>query len=150
MLGLASGMVLATYAGMEPTQVLFLGGISALSALLPDIDHPAGKLRRQLGASGHIAFFWMKHRGISHTLIALAMVSAVTLYFLPIKVAFAFIVGYASHLLADMLTHSGVPLLSPLLDHRYSVGVMKTGGIFESVIRMICILVIARMILGLI
>lgn len=149
-IGMAAGMGIATYAGMEPTQILFLGGISALSALLPDIDHPAGSLRRQLGAVGHISFFWMKHRGVTHTLISLAMVSAVTLYFLPVKVAFAFIAGYGSHLLADMLTHSGVPLVYPLLKYRYSFGVMKTGGIFEAIIRMICILVIARMILDLI
>lgn len=147
-IGITIGMVAATSAGLPPTQVLFLGGVAALSALVPDVDHPAGIIRRRLGAGGHIAFFWLGHRGITHTLIAWAVMSAVTLYFLPSNVAFAFSCGYASHLLADMLTRSGVPLVYPLTDYRYSLRLMRTGGLFEGLIGLICVGIVCWMMWG--
>lgn len=93
-------------------------------------------------------FFWLGHRGLTHTLLALAAVSAVTLYFLPLHTALAFIAGYSSHLLADSLTRSGVPLVWPLLDHRYGLKVLKTGGLFEGLINLVCLGVIAWMMWG--
>jgi inner membrane protein len=146
--GMVAGMMIATYAHAAPAQVLFLGGVSALAALLPDIDHPNASLRQRMGVAGHVAFFWLPHRGITHTLIALAMVSAVTLYFLPPQVAFAFISGYASHLLADSLTRSGVPLVWPLLNYRYGFRMMSTGGLFEQIINLICIGIIGWMVVS--
>lgn len=148
-IGMAAGMALATYAGATPTQVLFLGGVTALSALLPDVDHPQSILRRQLGFAGKAAFFWLPHRGFTHTLIALALVSAITIYFLPFEIAFAFIIGYASHLLADSLTHSGVPLVWPVLAHKYTLHLMKTGGLLEWFIHLLCVGVIGMMMLQL-
>lgn len=147
-IGLTVCMVAAHSAGLPPTQVLFLGVVSALGALVPDIDHPASAIRRRLGIAGNVAFFWLGHRGITHTLIMLAAVSAATLYFLPPNMAFAFICGYASHLLADMLTRSGVPLVYPLTDYRYSLRLMRTGGLAEVVVWLICVGVVGWMIWG--
>lgn len=137
-IGLTVGMVAAQSAGLPPMQVLFIGCVSVLGALVPDIDHPASTIRRRLGVGGHVAFFWLGHRGITHTLMMLAAVSAATLYFLPSNVAFAFIFGYASHLLADVLTKSGVPLAYPLTNYRYSLRLMRTGGLAEALVWFIC------------
>ena len=38
---------------------------------------------------------------------------------------------YLSHLLADSLTHGGVPLLMPFTRRRFTLGLMKTGHLLE-------------------
>ncbi|NRN28094.1 metal-dependent hydrolase [Photorhabdus heterorhabditis] len=91
-----------------------------LTALLPDIDHPnstLGKLFRFISIP--IAKL-CGHRGFTHSLLALIL--GVALFWLkipeewliPTDFFHAMIVGYLSHLIADMLTPAGVPLLWPI------------------------------------
>lgn len=94
-----------------------MAAAGGLAALLPDIDHPAAPLRRKLGLVGHVGLFWMKHRGITHTLIALEVVTLAAWMILPVDLALAVSAGYLSHLLADMMTVSGLPLLWPYKRH---------------------------------
>lgn len=100
--------------GLPPTETLILCGVGALSALLPDIDHPNSALRRRTGLPGHLAFGWIRHRGITHTIPALVMVSIASALLLPWLAAVVMAGGYASHLLLDACTRSGVPLAWPL------------------------------------
>ncbi|WP_367680425.1 metal-dependent hydrolase [Candidatus Fukatsuia anoeciicola] len=91
-----------------------------LTSLLPDIDHPSSIIGQQLK---WISLFMAKlfgHRGFTHSL--LAVFSSIILirsdiftywFFLPDDVLHAMIIGYFSHLLADMLTPAGIPLLWP-------------------------------------
>ncbi len=90
-----------------------------LTALLPDIDHPKSVLGQRLKwLSSPIARLF-GHRGFTHSLLAIA---AGILFIqtrlppdwpIPTDAYHAMIVGYLSHILADMLTPSGVPLLWP-------------------------------------
>lgn len=113
-IGVAAGLgvALATHARMP--DLLILAGIAGAAALLPDIDHPNGSIRQQLGILGHIGLFWLSHRGITHTFLALLAVSAAVLHFLPYGLALAVIAGYGSHLVSDMMTRQGLPILWPL------------------------------------
>lgn len=90
-----------------------------LTALLPDIDHPKSVLGQRLRwLSAPIARLF-GHRGFTHSFLAIAA----GVFFIqtrlppnwpiPTDVYHAMIVGYLSHILADMLTPSGVPLLWP-------------------------------------
>ncbi|MBA0166299.1 metal-dependent hydrolase [Pectobacterium sp. CFBP8739] len=90
-----------------------------LTALLPDIDHPKSVLgQRMKWLSAPIARLF-GHRGFTHSLLAIAA----GIFFIqtrlppdwpiPTDAYHAMIVGYLSHILADMLTPSGVPLLWP-------------------------------------
>lgn len=90
-----------------------------LTALLPDIDHPKSVLGQRLKwLSSPIARLF-GHRGFTHSLLAIAA----GIFFIqthlppdwpiPTDAYHAMIVGYLSHILADMLTPSGVPLLWP-------------------------------------
>ncbi|GLY62267.1 membrane protein [Pectobacterium carotovorum subsp. carotovorum] len=90
-----------------------------LTALLPDIDHPKSVLGQRLKwLSSPIARLF-GHRGFTHSLLA----TAAGIFFIqtrlppdwpiPTDAYHAMIVGYLSHILADMLTPSGVPLLWP-------------------------------------
>ncbi|AIA71218.1 metal-dependent hydrolase [Pectobacterium atrosepticum] len=90
-----------------------------LTALLPDIDHPKSVLGQRLKwLSAPIARLF-GHRGFTHSLLAIVA----GIFFIqtrlppdwpiPTDAYHAMIVGYLSHILADMLTPSGVPLLWP-------------------------------------
>ncbi|WP_192456635.1 metal-dependent hydrolase [Musicola keenii] len=90
-----------------------------LTSLLPDIDHPKSVLGQRLKwISAPIARL-CGHRGFTHSLLAIVA----GLYFIrtrlpadwpiPPDVYHAMIVGYLSHIIADMLTSAGVPLLWP-------------------------------------
>lgn len=108
---------------VDPT-LAFLGGLGVLAlSTLPDVD---------------LRLPFIAHRGVTHTLAFLLAVSsalAAVGWHLggtaegvvagPVAgAAFGFlvgVVGIGSHLLSDVLTPMGVPLLWPVTDHRYSV-----------------------------
>jgi len=87
------------------------------------------------------------HRGPTHWLLTwfvlspLAMSAVIALHW-PMPFAFAFSVGYLSHLLVDTLTHSGVPLLGPLSKHRVHLlpGILRFR--FDSPVQWAYVLVI--------
>ena len=92
---------------------------SLLTSLLPDIDHPKSLIGQRLKwVSAPIARVF-GHRGFTHSL--LAVVGGIFLmrthfphdWVIPIDAFHAMIIGYLSHILADMLTPAGVPLLWP-------------------------------------
>ncbi|MBG6247879.1 MULTISPECIES: metal-dependent hydrolase [Symbiopectobacterium] len=90
-----------------------------LTALLPDIDHPKSVLGQRLRwISGPVArAFW--HRGFTHSLLAIvAVICFIRLQLpadwpIPTDAYHAILIGYLSHIMADMLTSAGVPLLWP-------------------------------------
>ncbi|SLM63350.1 MULTISPECIES: metal-dependent hydrolase [Dickeya] len=90
-----------------------------LTALLPDIDHPSSVLGQRLKWISVPVSRLCGHRGFTHSLLAiLAGVYVIRTRLpadwpLPADVYHAMIVGYLSHIAADMLTTAGVPLLWP-------------------------------------
>jgi inner membrane protein len=138
-----------------------------LGSLLPDLDHPEGRLanERILGIPVLKPLSWLigavfGHRGATHSLLALAgLVALGDLPFLPWAWAHLGLLlgwGYASHLLADMLTKSGVPLLWPL-DWRIGFPPLRalrftTGtwpeGLVVAVLTLACFANATRAILG--
>lgn len=105
---------LAAAAALSAPYPMTLAAAGALAALLPDVDHPQGTLRQRLVVVGHIGLFWLPHRGLTHTILALALVAAAAWALVPGPLAMAVTAGYGSHLVADMLTPRGLPLLWPL------------------------------------
>lgn len=132
MIGIASGLgasVLLHY-GIEQAALITVA--SAMGSLLPDIDHPRGMIRQRLGLLGYPLNI-LPHRGPTHTLLAVVLVSLLYLYFHHIA-ALGLLVGYASHLVADMITVEGIPLLFPLSRGYISVLPIRTGGLVERVL----------------
>jgi len=100
-----------------------------IGGILPDIDQPTAPLWRNL-PEGHFAgkvFGKMLggHRFISHSIIGFALFgwlcSLLLHFFHPVMphvdtllVWYAFLIGYASHLVMDTFTKEGVPWLLPI------------------------------------
>ncbi|WP_440867264.1 metal-dependent hydrolase [Symbiopectobacterium purcellii] len=98
---------------------IIIGGI--LTCLLPDIDHPKSLLGQRLKWLSIPIAKVFGHRGITHSFLAIA--GCCTFLFsgflsriiipIPIDFVHGMVVGYISHVVADMLTPAGVPLLWP-------------------------------------
>lgn len=93
------------------------GGL--LTCLLPDIDHPRSFLGQRLKWVALPIARVFGHRGFTHSL--LAIIAGIVLFtlkldpgmFIPLDAFHGMIIGYLSHIIADMLTPAGVPLLWP-------------------------------------
>lgn len=107
------------YAFAHVTVALALGAVlrlpvvvMLLTAMAPDLD----------------TFLPLAHRGPSHTLLA-AVVVSVALYMLTDDrgTAVGAGTGYASHLIIDTFTYSGVMWLFPL-EHPFGLGLLESSS----------------------
>lgn len=108
-----------------------------LAALLPDIDSPKSFLGSRVPVAPSAIRMTMGHRGPLHSLAAAGAIYVLVQWYLPRVLAGLIpglnhwiFLGYTSHLLLDMLTPEGVPLLWPVKG-RLSVPLAHTGGIPE-------------------
>lgn len=116
-LGAAAGLGIAAYLHFDPLWCLAAG---ILGGLLPDVDHPQSMLSGWIPGSGLLlSLGHVRHRGITHSI--LFMVLLVAAWFaasqqitIPYPLVMAGLAGVATHLLSDMLTPQGIPLLYPL------------------------------------
>lgn len=92
----------------------YYGGVM-LGSLLPDIDHPQSYLGRRLPFLSVPIHWLFGHRGFTHSLLSLSILgiaSAEYWAFNPLLLG-GILLGYFSHILADMCTPRGVPLFYP-------------------------------------
>ncbi len=115
--------------------------------LLPDVDHPNSLLGQKLPGVSHLIRRVLGHRGGTHSLLAvlalsLGLARATTylhvtdsfLLTLLLAASSAILIGYLSHLAADALTKTGVPLLWPLRRPFRSPLPFTTGSWVEYVV----------------
>ena len=97
---------------------------SVIGALAPDLDASESLLKRfavagitPLAPLSQALHQSLGHRGLLHSLAGLALFSVLcalpVTYWLGWPYGDALVLGYASHILADSATKSGVPLLYP-------------------------------------
>lgn len=159
LLGLASGVAVAAtvpeYSGLVfpgSDHVVRIGLIilAAMASLLPDIDHPKSILSGYaIGIGGAVRLF-ASHRTWTHSILFGALLCLVTWFgsangaWLAPMIAVG--MGFGSHLVADMLTPAGVPLLLPVSKRSFRLApypVLKmTSWILESVATVGAVLVI--------
>jgi inner membrane protein len=122
--GMSTLWLLAVFPHTFPASSLpFLLVCASLGSLLPDLDaeHSTLKYVRIAGiqpfaAPSIVLHRTLGHRGLMHSLVGLGLMaaivspSAVLWGWRPIL---ALVLGYASHLAADALTPSGIPLYYP-------------------------------------
>lgn len=114
----ASLGVVAAKSGLIPAlPIAIVAIVAAAGSLLPDIDHPQSAFGRRVRILSIPISAVFGHRGITHSLLAVAAMSLALVFFAhgdgktPVIAALA--LGYLSHLLADAMTVSGIPLLWP-------------------------------------
>lgn len=111
--GIVLGIAYAQYSNADTLGSISIVAVTALGALLPDIDHENSKLGRRVWLISWSLRRLLGHRGLTHS--ALALVALVALVARTNSTyVIALLVGVASHILLDMLTRRGVRLLYPL------------------------------------
>ncbi|HLO77719.1 MAG TPA: metal-dependent hydrolase [Magnetospirillum sp.] len=127
--GAALWAVSAKLAGGHPADPQALAA-AALGSLLPDIDHPQSWAGRKLRPISVPLSMLVGHRGVTHSAIAVLGGLAALLLMGMGWMAAPLVIGYLSHLVADGLTPSGVPLLWPSR-RRFTLNLCETGSLVE-------------------
>jgi len=132
-LGAAAWLVAAPHLGLPAVEPLSLG-LAVLGSLLPDIDHPKSWVGRRVRPLSNLVGALFGHRGLTHS--ALAVAACLVLLgqsdLRPAIVA-PLVVGYLSHLAADLLTPKGLRLAWPLRGN-YALPLCRTGSPFEPLV----------------
>jgi inner membrane protein len=114
----------------DPLSVAFV----VSGSLLPDIDHPKSWVGRRLRPVSTLLASVLGHRGVTHSAVAIV---ALVAWFVHIGYRRAWIcglvIGYLSHLMADMLTHRGLRLAWPLRG-TWCLPIYKTGSPVENIV----------------
>ena len=123
---------------------LVYAGLAGL-VLLPGLIHLNGQTIIGLSLAA-IAF--MPHRGPSHSLVGLAAATYVVYSSFTVPLALPFAIGYLTHLIADSVTDSGIPLLYPHTK-RYGLPTgIVTGGFRENIIGISVCLILFSVLAG--
>lgn len=123
----------------EADPQLYLLSASAVGALIPDIDEPQSYAGRKIKGVSKLIKSVFGHRGITHSFLGMGIISLL-IYFLldhynlSLKILTMFNLGYLSHLLTDLITKAGVPLLYPY-KKKIKIPLIRTGGKREFVFR---------------
>lgn len=72
------------------------------------------------------------HRQVTHSLLALIVVYLFGSQYFP-GLVYPFLIGYSGHLLMDILTPAGVPLLWPV-GKRFRLPITSTGSFIDRVV----------------
>ena len=86
----------------------------------------------------------MKHRKITHTLLALSISSA-TLSIFKLNLGILWGLNYSTHLLLDSVTSKGIPLLYPVSKKNYGVKLFKTRRAEYELIALIALGMLAEL-----
>jgi inner membrane protein len=132
-LGAAAWLVAAPRLGMPPLDPAALG-LAVLGALLPDIDHPKSWVGQRLRPVSALCARIFGHRGMTHSLVAVGGCTALLLrQDVPLAVTAPLVVGYISHLAADLLTPAGLRLAWPLRG-TWALPLCRAGSPFEPLV----------------
>jgi inner membrane protein len=135
--GVISGAAVANAADLDPGKSVAFIAITSVCSLLPDLDHPGSTLARKLWIPGRAVASIIEHvfghRQITHSVLGLGLLCAGLAFVphLPAHCYWAVILGCVTHIVGDMLTVSGVPLLWPV-QQSFRVFNMRTGSNLET------------------
>lgn len=108
--------------------VIFLGAIG-VSSFLPDIDNATSFIGRK---AKPISLF-LSHRQFFHSILCALVISLVLFNLVGIAdYAFAFLIGYGSHLFLDSFNRGGIALFWP--SQLQLKGPFKTRGIMDMIL----------------
>ncbi len=108
--------------------------LTLAGSLLPDIDHPKSWLGRRMRPLSTGISRLLGHRGVTHSALAVVALMLVLQYAGYRRLAvWGVVIGYLSHLGADLLTPAGLRLGWPLR-WIWSLPICRTGSPMEPII----------------
>lgn len=146
------------FVSIESTHLLAFYFAVAFGAIFPDIDEPHSKIGRMLIGVSNVINAIFGHRGFTHSLSFVGILSLFimvlcsfqsvrdfingfyenSLFFLVL----GFIVGNLLHIVGDMMTLSGVPILLPFKSKKYFVLPkalrFRTSGLIDQSLAYLC------------
>lgn len=148
--------------GLEAVEIAAMGTAAVCGSWLPDVDRVGARVHRRsrlerrsllvgaLGLVGRLPLVAVavvaRHRGVTHSLSACALLGAVAVLFgswLPppgLLLAAGLVVGYSAHVLADACTPAGVQLWAPFSRRRVWLAPrrvrVRTGSLREGLVAM--------------
>ncbi|AZP36263.1 Inner membrane protein YdjM [Candidatus Annandia adelgestsuga] len=93
--------------------------ICILSSSLPDLDHPNSIIGKKFYYISKLFYKFFGHRGFTHSILSIIIfyyILNLLIFFnlyIPKYIIYSLIIGYTSHIIGDMFTYNGVPLLWP-------------------------------------
>lgn len=119
------GLLIIRYADVSLNPFVFMF-ILLMATLIPDIDYPGSFLGKKL----KLSFLSFKHRGFFHSITPGVILSIILFLFIQNSYyALAVLLGFASHLLLDSLTKTGI---APFWPSKLRVkGKLKTTGFVD-------------------
>lgn len=138
-MGAALWAITAKLGGGHPAEPAALAA-AAFGSLLPDIDHPQSWAGRKMRVVSVPLSMLVGHRGVTHSALAVVGCLAVLMMLGTGWIAAPVVIGYLSHLVADGMTPSGVPLLWPS-KRRFTLNLCRTGSLAEMLVVAVVVLV---------
>lgn len=138
--GLAVGLAMLSLERLQMPmeEALICLGAAAVGSLIPDIDTPESKLGHLVKPLALILNRTTGHRGLTHSPLFIAILYLLLEAIIPgfHDPALFFAAGMLSHLVLDMSSQKGIPLLYPL-PYKFHIASFRNSSLEEFTIRMI-------------
>ncbi len=144
LLGILLFLLLFSY--FPPGNVLIMFMLVLLGSIFPDIDERRSRINRWSGILGSLVAFFVKHRGIFHSLVLALPASLLLGMYWENSYGLAFLLGYLAHLMGDSFTRMGIQALYPFSTYKVR-GPIKVGGWLEGLLFMALAILILRMVI---
>lgn len=105
--------------------------VALIATFIPDVDSRYSSIGRK--RINRVLQFFTRHRGITHSLVFLILVTFGILLFSNV-IALGFFLGYGLHLFSDSFTKDGIKPFYPFFPKLKSSGGISTGGRIEIII----------------
>ncbi len=128
--GICAAALTSTIMPVESLAVVT--AVSAVSALVPDLDIEDSKLGRKAGLVSKGISRAFGHRGFFHTPILYIALYFLMSMALPTSICLGFLIGTMSHLVLDSFNYKGIMWLYPLTKKHFHIASVKTRGFGET------------------
>ncbi len=125
-----------SYDGILSPHFMKLAGVCLIGSMFPDIDHPYSPIGKLFKPISTFIFEEYGHRKITHSIIGLILLSILLFdFFIIIQIwyrinllpyLFFFIIGYLTHIVADMFTYSKLAILYPVFEKKIGIGLVSS------------------------
>lgn len=120
-LGLFLGYGLDYFLDFTFKETLFYYPFIALGSILPDIDIPQSKIGKILFPISIVLSKLVKHRTLTHSIVVITILFFIAILIWGMNtIIVGLMLGSIFHIIGDLMTPSGVALIYPISNKRFS------------------------------